>query len=212
MKYFYYRGALRCLLLGIIACGTLMFCSMATATGAKTPEKNPPAPEQSRPGPIGLAISGASAGITTEYFELAVIDALVASGIFSDVDDSGSGDVTMRMMRVDSVFSSTEISTKTPYFLTIRVTRVDTPSFSIRMTVNMNTIWTLYRTADKTELMHETVYSTYTGGMFEGGFSGANRVRVAMEGAERESIRMGIELLASLDLEQETGSLSSLEN
>ena len=71
------------------------------------------------------------------------------------------------------------------------------------MTVGMNVVWTLYRTAEKTELLHEKIYSTYTGGMFEGGVHGANRVRVATEGATRENIRMGIEMLEALDFEQE---------
>jgi hypothetical protein len=39
--------------------------------------------------------------------------------------------------------------------------------------------------------------------MFEGGVHGANRVRVATEGATRENIRMGIEMLEALDFEQE---------
>jgi len=192
----------RLMLIGIAGC-ILLFCSMASAIEAETmtPE-NPSVPEESRPGPIGLAVSGASAGITTEYFEQAVTDALITSKIFSGVDASGSSDVVMHMLRVDGHFPSTDFSTNTPYFLNIRVTKVETPSFSIWMTVSMNAIWTLYRSADKTELMHENINSTYTGGMFEGGIAGANRVRVAMEGASRESIRIGMGMLESLDFEQ----------
>jgi hypothetical protein len=71
------------------------------------------------------------------------------------------------------------------------------------MTVSMNAVWELYRTAGKTVLLHENIYSTYTGGAFEGGIHGANRVRVALEGAARNNIRIGMEMLASMDLEQE---------
>jgi len=179
-----------------------MFWSMVTASETETmaPE-NQSTQEENRPGPVGLSVSGAFAGITTDYFEQAVSDALIASKIFSGIDVSGSSEIVMRMMRVDGSFPSTEISANTPYFLSIRVTKVETPSFSIWMTVGMNTIWTLYRSADKAELMSENIYSTYTGGMFEGGIAGANRVRVAMEGASRESIRIGIGMLESLDFE-----------
>jgi hypothetical protein len=186
----------------IITGGTLMFCSMTTATGTMAPE-NLSASELSRPGPVGLSVSGASAGITTDYFEQAVTDTLVASGIFSGIDNSMTAEVIMPMIRAKGVFPSIENSSNTPYFLTIRVIKVDTPSFSARMTVSMDAVWTLYRTAGKTELLYEKIHSTYTGGVFEGGIHGANRVRVAMEGATRENIRIGMGLLESLDLEQE---------
>jgi len=201
MNYFYYKCAPRFLLLIAIACSTLIFGSMASATEVVNPEKSPSS-EKSLPGPLGLAVTGASAGITTEYFEQAVIDALAASGIFSAIEDSGSEDVIMPMIGADGVFSGVDSSSDAPYFLSIRVTKVETPSFSMRMTVSINAIWSLYRTAEKIELLHENIYSTYTGGVFEGGISGANRVRVAMEGAERENIRIGIEKLGSLDFEQ----------
>ncbi len=70
----------------------------------------------------------------------------------------------------------------------------------MRMTVGMHTVWVLYQLPGKVELLYEKVFSTYTGDIFEGGVQGANRVRVAMEGAERENTRNGIGKLASLDL------------
>jgi hypothetical protein len=179
-----------------------MFFSMAIATEAVTPE-NQPAPEDSRPGPVGLGVSGASAGITTDYLEQAVIDALAASGIFSSIDNSKTAATIMPMIRAKGVFPGIAEIGNTPYFLNIRVVHVDTPSFSVHMTVGINVVWTLYRTAGKVELLHEKIYSTYTGGMFEGGIHGANRVRVAMEGATRENVRLGIEMLEALDLDEE---------
>ena len=108
----------------------------------------------------------------------------------------------MPMIRAKGVFPGTADSSNAPYFLNIRIIEVDTPSFSVQMTVGMNAVWTLYRVAEKTELMRENIHSTYTGGVFEGGIHGANRVRVAMEGATRENIRIGVGMLESLDLEQ----------
>jgi hypothetical protein len=195
----------------IIMAGALTFCPMATATDTMTPEdQSTPgellAPEDSRPGPLGLGVSGASAGITTDYFEQTVIDALTTSDIFSEIDHSKSAGTAMKMLRIRGVFAgNTEIG-DTPYFLNIRIISVDTPSFSISMTVGMDVIWTLYRTADKAELLREKIHSTYTGGVFEGGIHGANRVRVAMEGATRENVRIGTEMLESVDLEQQIES------
>jgi hypothetical protein len=196
------RWVPRRLFLIVTAGGALAFCSLLTATGAMTPE-NLPGPGKSHPGPVGLVVNGTSAGITTEYFEQTVTDALVASGIFSGFVNSRAADVIMPMIGARGTFSGIDKSSNAPYLLSIRIIRVDTPSFSTRMAVSINAVWILYRTADKTELLHEKIYSTYTGGVFEGGLHGANRVRVALEGATRENIRIGIEMLASLNLEQE---------
>jgi hypothetical protein len=188
--------------------GALTFCSVTMATEAVTPEERP-AMNNTLPGPLGLGVSGASAGITTDYFEAATIEALVASGIFSSIDSSKSADIPMRMRTAKGVFPGTAKIGDTPYFLSIRIVKLDTPSFSTRMTVGMDVVWVLYRTAEKAELWHERIHSDYTGGMLEGGVHGANRVRVAMEGASRENIRLGVEMLEALDLEQETETLVS---
>jgi hypothetical protein len=202
MKNFGDRCVLRHLILVVIATGVLAFCSMTMATEAISPADSS-APKDSRPGPVGLRVTGASAGITSDYFEQAIIEALVASGIFSSIDNSKTAETIMPMIRVKGVFPGTVEIDNTPYFLDVRIIKLDTPTFSVYMTVGMNVVWTLYRTAEKTELLHEKIYSTYTGGMFEGGVHGANRVRVATEGATRENIRMGIEMLEALDFEQE---------
>jgi hypothetical protein len=202
MEFISYRYAPRRLISIIIAGGALTLCSMTMATEAATPESLS-ASEKSYPGRVGLAVSGAAAGLTTEYFEQAVTDALVAKGVFSGIDNSRTADVVMPMIGASGIFSGIENSSGAQYFLKIRILEVDTPSFSIRMTVGMNVLWTLYYTVGKTELLREKISSTYTGRVFEGGFIGANRVRAAMEGATRENIRIGIEMLATLDLEQE---------
>jgi len=127
--------------------------------------------------PIKLSVRGASAGITVDYYEQAVVDAINASELFSSNDEQH-------------------------YSLDIRIVKVDTPSFSEHMTVSMKAVWKFYCTEEKIPLLEKKIISTYTGGLFEGGIIGANRVRVAMEGAARESVHAGMELIASLDLEQ----------
>ena len=162
----------------------LTLCSMTTATQALTPGISP-VPEPTQLGSVELAVSGSGAGIQTEYFEQAVTDAIVASGLFSDRED-GSED-----------------SQSTPYVLDIRIIKIGTPTFATRMTVSMNAVWKLYRSAERTTLLQENVQSTYTGTAFEGGLIGANRVRAATEGAARENVRMGLEMLGSVDLDQD---------
>jgi hypothetical protein len=207
MKFFSYRFTHqvtlqtmpRRLILVIIAGASLMFAPMTMATEVVSPE-NLSTPKKNDLGRVGLSVSGMSAGLTTEYFEQAVTDTLVTSGIFSDIDNSRTADVVMPMIGVSGTFPGIEDNSGAQYLLKIRILKVDTPSFSVRMTVGMKAIWTLYDAAGKTELLHEKINSTYTGGVFEGGFIGANRVRVAMEGAARENIHIGMGMLESMNL------------
>ena len=165
MNSFGYRCTPRRSALWFIVVGALTLCPMMTIAKTIIPE-NPPASE--------------SHGISTEYFEQTVTDAIAASGLLSSTDDSNS----------------------TQYQLEIRIIKVSAPSFSARMEVSMNAVWELHGGAGNTLLLHKNVQSTYTGGAFEGGLIGANRVRAATEGAARENVRIGLEELASLNLEQ----------
>jgi hypothetical protein len=167
--------------------------------------------EEAKPGPLGLVVSGASSGINTDYFTAAAAEAIIESGIFSGIDDSKKVELIVPMLRAKGAFPSTELSGNTPYLLKIRVIKVDAPSFSISMTVTMDVMWTLYRTADNTTLMHEKITSTYTGGAFEGGIIGANRVRVGTEGAVRENIGIGIGMLEALEFDEEALKLEHTE-
>ena len=94
MNFFGYRCLSRHVISAVIAATLTVACqdnpgTQQTQEPAITDEASPaeaaqdlPAPENSRPGPVGLGVSGASAGITTDYFEQAVTDALIAGGIF----------------------------------------------------------------------------------------------------------------------------------
>ncbi len=159
-----------------ILCGVLMLSSLTSSKEVMNPEIQ--APEAVHPIPIELSVRGASAGIQAEYFERSVVDALVTSDVLSGLDDSDGK----------------------PYSLNIRIIKVDAPAFSYKMTVDMRVIWDLIRAADGARVLHENIQSTYTGGPFEGGVIGANRVRVAAEGAARENIRIGLAKIAGLDL------------
>lgn len=177
MIYFDYYRLPRFLVLIIIASSVLLLSSMTSSREVMNPEIKM-VPGTDYPIPFELSVRGASAGIQADYFEQSIVEAIIASDIFSGLDDS----------------------TGKPYSLNIRIIRVDAPTFSYKMTVVMNVIWELVHAADGVEVLHENIQSSYTGGAFEGGLIGANRVRVAAEGAARENIRLGLEKIASLDL------------
>jgi hypothetical protein len=160
----------------IILASLVLVAGSPTLANGLVPKINLSEPGKHLSAPIELSVRGASAGITTDNYEQAVVDALGASDLFPSGDNRH-------------------------YALDIRIVSVATPSFSKNMTVSMKAVWKLVCRKRNVTLLEENIVSTYTGGLFEGGFIGANRVRVAMEGATRESIRAGMELLATLDLD-----------
>ena len=177
MIQFDYRSVPRPLRVIVIVCNVLMLSSMTSSKEVMSPEFQNS--QNEHPIPFALSVRGASAGIQAEYFERSVVDAIVASDVFLNIDDSDGK----------------------PYSLDIRIIRVEAPSFSFNMTVDMNVVWALSRSTDGEQLLHEKVQSTFTGGMFEGGLIGANWVRVAAEGAARENVRRGLEKIVSLNLQ-----------
>ena len=152
---------------------------------------------------VGLTVSGASVGITTEYFEQTVTDAMVSQGVFDSIENTKTDEFVMSMNNAKGAFRGVRETDDVPYVLKIRIIKIETPSFSTRMTVGMNVVWELSRGDEKAALLQENIRSTYTGGVFEGGLIGANRVRAAIEGATRENIRIGMEKLAALNLHQD---------
>lgn len=191
------RHALRRSILSVTA---LLLCTLAIlSVEANTPD-SPLVPET---GQIGLAVSGASAGITTDYFERALADAILNNDALPSISDKKADDITLSMIGASGTFSGIDEDGDAHYLLDVRIIRIEAPSFSIRMEVSMDVVWKLYDRAEKTTLLQQKIHSTYTGSAFEGGLLGANRVRAAMEGATRENIRIGVGMLASLDLEQE---------
>ena len=178
MNCFDYRSTSRRSALWLIAVAALTLCPVMAIARTIIPE-NPPPSESHQIGQFSLTVIGSFAGIDTEYFERAATDAIAASGLLSNTGNNGA-----------------------QYVLEIRIIKVIAPSFSTKMKVSMNAVWELQSTAGNTVLLHKNIHSTYTGGAFEGGLIGANRVRAATEGAARENIRIGLEELASLNLGQ----------
>jgi hypothetical protein len=85
------------------------------------------------------------------------------------------------------------------YALTVFITQVVRPTFGASMTVQMEAGWNLARASDKAVAMRRSVKSTYTAPA-SAAFAGVERVRLALEGAVRENIRIGLEAIAALEL------------
>jgi hypothetical protein len=194
------RHALRRSILSVTA---LLLCTLAILSVEANSPDSLPTPAADQTGQLGLAVSGASAGITTDYFEQALVDSILSSDALPGVSNKKTADINLPMIGASGTFSGVNQDDDAPYLLDIRIIKIDAPSFSIRMEVSMDVVWKLYDRTEKTTLLQQHIHSTYTGGAFEGGLLGANRVRAAVEGAARENIRIGVGMLASLDLAQD---------
>jgi len=164
--------------IALIAGSAILMLSLQADAAKTAPAQMPPPAEKADAGPVELIVSGASAGISPVYFEEHLAQAILEGDVFPPA-------------------ANAEVQ---PYRLEVRITRIEAPSFAFRMTVDMKAVWNLRKKADEETLLDEVILSSYTGNPFEGGLIGANRVRVAAEGAARENIRQGIEKITALGL------------
>jgi hypothetical protein len=112
-------------------------------------------------------------------FRQALADAVTMSRVFSRVAPSG------------------------PYLLTVAVNRVDVPesrlNINLNPTVRMEAAWTLRRADRRVPIWQATVRSQSTAGPADT-LDGKARLRMAIEGAARENIALGLDRIARLDL------------
>jgi len=77
------------------------------------------------------------------------------------------------------------------YELAVTVTQLDKPLFGGSFTVTMETAWSLTRSSDRAVIMRKAVRGSHTATMSDA-FVGATRLRLALEGAVRDSITQGL--------------------
>jgi len=100
----------------------------------------------------------------------------------------------------NSLFTKVIHGSDSDYFLNATIINISTPSFGASMTVSMETAWSLRNTRSRHVVMRESIKSSYTAGAFAA-FAGVTRVRLAVEGAARENIRLGLIAISKLQLE-----------
>jgi hypothetical protein len=141
-------------------------------------------PTNRHPHSVSVSTAGGSetdplaiGSISDAQFKAAIRQSIVKSRIFAElVDDSGAD-----------------------YELTVRIIQVSPPSFGASFTVKLETAWMLVRAADGYVALRKPIRSTYTATTRDK-ISGVARMRVALEGAARENITMGLREISSLTL------------
>ena len=97
------------------------------------------------------------------------------------------------------VFKSIVQGTGGDYDLTVALVNVNRPAFGASMTVGLEASWALTKTSDHSIVWRKSIFTTHTTGALEA-FAGAERVRMAVEGAARDNIAQGLQAIGELNL------------
>ena len=118
-----------------------------------------------------------SSNISDADLKAAIEDAVVQSKLFTSIIQGAGGD----------------------YQLSVRVINLSKPVFGAAFTVEMETAWSLIKTADNSVVMRKSVKASGKAIMGDA-FVAVTRIRLAVENAARENISQGLKAIAELNL------------
>ncbi|UCV12050.1 hypothetical protein KI614_02045 [Dechloromonas denitrificans] len=120
---------------------------------------------------------GSDDSIADADLKSAIEDAVTQSRVFKSIIQGNAGD----------------------YELNVRITSLQKPIFGATFTVEMETAWSLIKTADRSVVMRKSVKSSGTATMGDA-FAAIARVRMAVERAAQANIKDGLKAVAELTL------------
>lgn len=85
------------------------------------------------------------------------------------------------------------------YDLAVSITQLDKPVIGFSFTVNLEASWVLSRQSDKSVVLKKMVRSSHTATVGDA-FAGVTRLRMAVEGAARKNIELGLQEIGQLSL------------
>jgi len=115
--------------------------------------------------------------VSDEAFLKALAEAITKSQVFSKIIQGKGGD----------------------YELSVGIIHMDQPSFGLNFTVKMEAGWTLRNAATGTVVWQKAIKSEHTATAGDA-FVGAERLRLANEGAARNNIKLGLAEISRLKL------------
>ena len=171
------------LIILVSAIGWLSGCASPAATKAMVPSSIPAM--QAYPYTVSVRTRGGSEtgaidtpNISNDDFAKAIEESIIKSGLF----DASS--CTLKTLII---------------LINVSIVYISKPLFGASFTVNMETGWSLVNTVGKDSVMRESIKSSFTA--TTGDAFGANtRLRLAVEGAARENIRLGLIAISKLQL------------
>lgn len=122
--------------------------------------------------------------VTPDYYSLA--DAGLKTALEQTLMQAGELRAILRLDHKD-------------YVLSVKVAQLDKPLAGFSMTATIKANWVLAREADDSTLFSRTVRSSHTV-QLGASMVGATRLQMAIEGAARENVALGLRQLAALKL------------
>jgi hypothetical protein len=116
--------------------------------------------------------------ISNSDFAKAIEESIIANGLFTKVIHDNVSD----------------------YLLNVNIINMSKPIFGASFTVSMEAAWSLSDPITKKAIMRKSIKSSHTATMGQA-FAAVERFRLAVEGAARENIRLGLIEISRLQLE-----------
>lgn len=85
------------------------------------------------------------------------------------------------------------------YDLAVSIVHLDKPVFGLTFTVNLEAAWVLVKQADRSVVMKKSIRSSHSA-TFSDAAVALTRLRLAVEGAAKKNIEMGLQEVAALSL------------
>lgn len=119
-----------------------------------------------------------SSNISNSDLAKAIEESIVENGLFTQVIHGADSD----------------------YLLNVTIVNMSKPMFGASFTVSMEAAWSLSEQKTKKVVMRDSIKSSHTATMGQA-FVGVTRLRLAVEGAVRENIRLGLTGVSKLQLD-----------
>lgn len=119
-----------------------------------------------------------SSNISNNDFANAIEESIVKTRLFTEVIHGNGSD----------------------YILNVTIANMSKPLFGTSFTVDIEAAWSLAEAVSKNVVMRKSIKSSFTATMGDA-FVGVTRFRLALEGAARENIRLGLTAISKLQLE-----------
>ena len=118
-----------------------------------------------------------STNISDEELATAITESITRNKLFQQVIQGGQSD----------------------YQLNVSIINMSKPVFGLTFTVQMEAAWSLIDLKDNSVVMRETINSSHTAS-FSDAFAAVTRLKMAVEGAVKENIRLGLTKISQLEL------------
>jgi hypothetical protein len=182
MKYLPHIKIAISLICIILVVNQLVGCASATKSMAMTTKDIDV--QNRHPYSIQVQVSGGhdtgawdAPQISNEAFTEALVASIETSKLFTETKEDGNAD----------------------YLLHVTLLDLEQPIFGASMEVHMEAAWVLINHGNGETVWKKAIKSQYTAGAFDA-FAAVARIRLATEGAARNNIKQGIELLSDLSL------------